>query len=90
MEIRRGGALPVVEAEVRENAIMATTKQVRRVAFLLSEDLVDLSKEVSVTVNGKEAYRGVPARSARLALESFLERWDEGAMVQAVVEVEGE
>ncbi len=90
VEIRRGGALPVVEAEVRENAIMATTKQVRRVAFLLSEDLVDLSKEVSVTVNGKEAYRGVPARSARLALESFLERWDEGAMVQAVVEVEGE
>lgn len=50
--------------------------RVAKLSVYLDERLVDLSREVVVTVDGKERFRGVPARSLAVLLRSAEERED--------------
>jgi pimeloyl-ACP methyl ester carboxylesterase len=88
VELREASYVPTIEAELRGNEIAVTTNRyVRRYAVRLHDEMVDLAREVVVTCNGKESYRGIPARSARRAVATFLERWDPEAIYPAELEL---
>ena len=54
------GDFPWLEARVTpRNTIFLAIRHLRRLTLLLSDDLVDLSQPVTVTVNGKRAYQGL-------------------------------
>jgi len=57
---------PGVTAEIEDgNRIRVTARGLSRLAFYLSDRLVDLDEEVRITVNGRTRYKDVPARSVR-------------------------
>jgi hypothetical protein len=65
----RRGSSGRVDAVRRGNTFEARTRGVRAFTLLLSPDVVDYAQPVVVVVNGKEAYRGLPAGDARTLLK---------------------
>ena len=84
----KGSKKGEIEASISGNTVTLKSTQVEMIALHLNEDLLDLDKEVVVTANGKEVFRGKAARSARLALDGFLERWDDEDLHNARLVVE--
>jgi hypothetical protein len=78
---RRGpsGRVDVVR---RGNTFEARTRGVRAFTLLLSPDAVDYAQPVSVVVNGKESYRGLPVKDVRTLLK-WAARDNDRAMLYA-------
>ena len=71
------GSLPRVEGTRDGNRIALRTRGVKRVTLLLSDGMVDLGKEVEISVNGRVLHRGTVEADARAILEEarrFLDR----------------
>lgn len=58
-----------VDIERKGNVFEAHTRGVREFSVLLSPDVVDFSKTVSVTVNGKPAFEGVVKKDVATLLQ---------------------
>jgi predicted esterase len=58
-----------VDVERQGNTFAATTRGVRQFRLLLSPDVVDFSRPVTVTVNGRPAFAGTVAKSTATLLQ---------------------
>jgi hypothetical protein len=66
--ILRGG-LPRVHATRDGNVVAVRTRGVKRVTFLVSDQMLDLKKEVTVSVNDRVLFKGMVEPDARAILE---------------------
>jgi hypothetical protein len=77
IEIEDYSALPArVTARIQGNTVDVESAGVRQMKLSLDDNLVDLSKPVTVRVNGKEIFRGPLRASAQGLLWSAKERMD--------------
>ncbi|MHC4661379.1 MAG: carboxylesterase family protein [Planctomycetota bacterium] len=60
-----------VEGKVKGNDVTLTVKDVAAVTVYLHPDLVNMEKSVTITINGKEEFNGVPEESIETALETL-------------------
>ena len=58
-----------VDVERQGNAYTATTRGVRQFRLLLSPDVVDFGRPVTVTVNGRPAFEGTVTKSTNTLLQ---------------------
>jgi predicted esterase len=58
-----------VDIARRDNTIEATTRGVRTLRMLLSPDALDFARPVTVTVNGREAFKGPVVKDAAVLLK---------------------
>lgn len=63
--------------------ITIETQRCGRIEILLTEDLVDLSRPVTVRCNGRERHQGPLRRSIRILLTTAYETWDFQRLVVA-------
>ncbi len=82
------GSLPRVRAKREGNAIDVETSGVTAVTVLLSDAMVDLSKEVEIRVNGRSAFKGKVAPDARAILEEARRFRDRALVFSARVTVD--
>lgn len=75
-----------LEAVVDGQKIAVAGEDVSGLKFWLSDELLDLDKEVSVTLNGKEAFRGMVPRSSDVVMQSLGARC--GMVATALLELE--
>ncbi|MGJ8643131.1 MAG: transglutaminase domain-containing protein [Luteolibacter sp.] len=75
-----------LEAVVDGQNIFVTGEDVSGLKFWLSDELLDLGKEVTVSVNGKEAFRGMVPRSAEVVMQTLDARC--GMVATALLEME--
>lgn len=85
LDLKLADGVPAIAARIEGNRIELTTRRALECDLLLNETLVDFAREVTVQVNGQEAWTGRVAGSARLALDSYLERGDAAALYNARV-----
>lgn len=76
-------------ASVEGQTITITSKGVSKVTLGLSRELVDLSKPVTISWNGRKAFEGAPKRDFARALETAAEKADWRGTFEAFVEVSG-
>ena len=81
------GSTVTVETKQKNAFDVASTGPVDGLAILLDDRLADLSKEVVVTVNGKETYRGIPRLSLTTMVRTAAERDDADLLFVAEVPV---
>lgn len=81
-------ALVLAEVDAEANAIAITTDGfgVEGLSVLLSPELIDLEKEVSITVDGEEVYKEIPTTSWAVFVQSALS-CDPGRRFEARVEL---
>lgn len=65
-----------VQAEIKGQEISIHEKDVKQVRVGLADGMVDMDKEVLIKINGKQVWKGVPARSVKTLLESSERRTD--------------
>jgi hypothetical protein len=65
-----------VQAEIKGQEISIHEKDVKEIRVGLADGMVDMEKEVLIKINGKQVWKGVPARSVRTLLESSARRMD--------------
>jgi len=65
-----------IAAGVKDNVVSVRTKQISSLRVSLSPSMVDFTRDVTVKVNGRVAWKGKPEGSARTLLESSLRRMD--------------
>lgn len=82
---RRGGT--TITATVDEQTIAIESEDVSAVTLRLRDDLVDLDREVRVTANGTEVFRGLIPRTAAAITGSLAERNDSGSAATATLEL---
>jgi len=84
----RMDALVLAEVDAEANAIAITTDGfgVEGLSVLLSPELIDLEKEVSITVDGEEVYKEIPTTSWAVFVQSALS-CDPGRRFEARVEL---
>ena len=89
-EARRleAGVYARLSAQVRDNDITVETTGVHRYTLLLSPDLVDLSRPVRVTTNGRVSFDGPPVPDSRLLLEEARRRLDPSRLVWAEITID--
>ena len=75
-----------LEGRVEGQHLAITGEDVTGLKLWLSDELLDLDKEVVVTLNGKEAFRGKVKRDAKVATESLKHRC--GMIATALLELE--
>jgi hypothetical protein len=75
-----GGGLPRVHATRDGNRISVRTRGVKRVTLLASDQMLDLKKEVTVSVNDRVLFRGKVAPDAR-AIPEEARRFKDRALV---------
>jgi poly(3-hydroxybutyrate) depolymerase len=78
----------VVEAEASDNTIALRTAGVGRVRLHLAEPLVNLDREVVVTVNGRERWRGKPRRDVAYLLAQAAELGAGAPRYEAAIDVD--
>jgi hypothetical protein len=78
-----------VRAEVEGQKIVLKTEGLAKVTLRLSDELVDLDKEVVVDLNGKEVFRGTVTRQTEAVFTSLQERLDPRSAGSAILELKG-
>ncbi len=76
-----------IELTVGGNEVKVALRGVKRFALDISPDLFDLEKEIVVTVNGREAYRGKVVADPEYLLRSFARDRDRAMLFVARVVV---
>ena len=66
---RRGGSWSSIEAQVKENVVDVRTRRISAFEIFLSEPLFDLSKPITVKVNGETVHAGLVAPDLRFLVE---------------------
>jgi hypothetical protein len=74
------GGLPRVRASYEGNRVELRTRGVKRVTVLVSDEMLDLRKDVEVVVNDRTLFRGKVASDARAILEEA-RRFQDRALV---------
>jgi len=74
-------------AEVDGQMIAITAENTKRLVVRLSDQLVNLDKPVSITVNGDEKFNGKLRRSVREIIRSLDQRGDPASAATASVTV---
>lgn len=59
-----------VKATAEGNAVAVQCNHVKNLSVFLHQKIADLKKEVVITINGKEAYRGIPEAETQTMLET--------------------
>jgi hypothetical protein len=75
----------VVEAEVRGQVVHVKAEGLTQLSLRLSDALVDLDQPITVTVNGKECFKGLVKRRGGAIWQSLQERKDPSSVATAVV-----
>ena len=76
-----------VRAEVKGQRIEVTVEELNQLTLRLSDGLLDLDKEVVVTVNGVEKFKGKVERSVSAIWNSLRERMDGSSVASATVSI---
>jgi predicted esterase len=76
-----------VRASVHGQTITLESEEVNEVHLLLSDVLIDLDEPITVIANGREVFRGRPARTEQAIAESIRLRSDPAMIATAVVRV---
>ena len=76
-----------IEATVQGQMISLTAKQTRRVTIRLSDELVDLDRDLVVKLNGKQKFSGKTDRLKSQMSESLMERADDTSAAVAMITV---
>jgi hypothetical protein len=74
--LEKDGGKAEVDGTIEGATIALRTKNVKRLRLLLSRDLVDLSRGVRVTLDGREAFAGPLAEDPTLLLRSWRQTGD--------------
>ena len=82
------GGLARLRAKREGNRIDLETRGIKSVAVLLSDAMVDLSKEVEIHANGKEVHRGRVESDAKTILEEARRFRDRSLVFQARVVID--
>ncbi|MBI2920303.1 MAG: hypothetical protein HYY18_04385 [Planctomycetes bacterium] len=77
-----------VDVEVEGQEIRFTTVRAARLRVYWSDRVVDLAKPVTIRVNGKEAWKGVPQTSVRFMVEEARRTGRRDVVFGGMVEVE--
>ncbi len=70
------------------NAVFLSARGVKRLTLSFSDDLLDLTKPVTVTLNGRQVFQGMVAPDLKLMLSRFREDADRHRAVTASLTVE--
>lgn len=65
-----------VIAEVKGQDVSIHTKDAKEIRVGLADGMVDMEKDVTIRINGKQVWKGVPGRSVKVMLESSARRMD--------------
>jgi hypothetical protein len=65
-----------VQAEIKGQDISIHEKDVKEIRVGLADGMVDMEKEVVIRINGKPAWKGIPAKTIKTLLESSARRMD--------------
>ena len=76
-----------IEATVQGQMISLTAKQTSRVTIRLSDELVDLDRDLVVKLNGKQKFSGKTDRLKSQMSESLMERADDTSAAVAMITV---
>lgn len=81
--------IPAFEAQVgTRNTLFLATRGLARLTLLLSDDLVDLSKPVTVVLNGRQAFRAHVPADPGLMLAQYRRTGDRHRLVSATLTLE--
>ncbi|MBI3268291.1 MAG: hypothetical protein HYZ53_04660 [Planctomycetes bacterium] len=80
LDLKVADGVPSLEARIDGNRFEFTSQRVLQCDLLLNESLVDPTRPVLVTANGRELWNAPVSWSARLALDAYLERHDPVAL----------
>ncbi|MBS1707061.1 MAG: hypothetical protein JST40_14450 [Armatimonadetes bacterium] len=80
MEIILNQGQGMVKAQYENNIFKLSTSRVSQVKLFLHPDMVDLSREVEVVVNGVSRFKGKVELSAQYIWRGFSERFDRQAL----------
>jgi predicted esterase len=78
-----------LEARIEGQRVTITSKGVTKVTLGLARELVDLSKPVTVTWNGREAFEGAPKRDFARSIAVAVDKGDWRGTFEAFVELQG-
>ncbi|HTF86950.1 MAG TPA: hypothetical protein VK843_00980 [Planctomycetota bacterium] len=76
-----------IEVEIEGQNVKLTSKGVKRATLYLSRELLDVSKPIEVTWNGKSAFKGTPERDFMIALLAALDRADWTETYECAIEL---
>jgi predicted esterase len=68
--------LACIAGKIEGQSITIETRKCGEVALLLNDHLIDLDRDIIVTLNGRQIYEGSAKRSIRTLLEVAHEDWD--------------
>jgi hypothetical protein len=74
-----------VTADVEDNTIRINTEKVSHLIIRLSDHLLDLDKQIKISVNGQKKFSGKVKRSAREIIKSLDQRADPTSVATAIV-----
>ncbi len=74
--LEKSGGVAEIDGTVEGGQIVLRTRNVKRLRLLLRPELVDFSRPVRVTLDGREAFAGPVAESPELVLRSWREAGD--------------
>lgn len=70
---RKSGA---IKAEYKDNVFRVKTSRISALAILISPEMVDMDKPVSIYVNGKKLYHQKPTYDRNFMLKNFRKNYD--------------
>jgi poly(3-hydroxybutyrate) depolymerase len=77
-----------VDAICKEQTIQLDSLDVKEITLRLSDTLIDLDKEITVTLNGKNVFQGKVERKQETIEQSFKERGDRAGVAFALLKVQ--
>ena len=74
-----------VTADVEDNTIRINTEKISHLTIRLSDHLIDLDKEIKISVNGQDKFKSIVKRSALEIIKSLDQRADPTSVATASV-----
>lgn len=87
VELVKEGAFASLSAEIEGNAVTVTAERVERFTLFFNARLIDFSKPVRVTANGKKAFEGRLSESPEFILKEAKRRGDDISFYTASVTI---
>ncbi|MFQ5588238.1 MAG: alpha/beta hydrolase-fold protein [Nitrospiria bacterium] len=88
VELVKKGAFASLSAEIEGNAVNVTTERVGHFTLFFNDRLIDFSKPVRVTANGKKVFEGRLTESAAFMLKEAKRRADDVSFYTASVVID--
>jgi len=82
------GSSANIEAEVSDNKINIKSEGLKKVTILLSPNMVDFNKEIVVSINEREVFKGKVNQSLKFLLDDYLKHKDSKRLFTAKIDLD--